>query len=111
MCNYKTLAHNEHGYVVLCNSCRHYQLAFGTTAVTFPPSDFTIFKRQLNYYCSKEQRNPAAPQKCITLDLYCRCAMMVLNHRELLTLHELVNQAAFTEGMETMLEDINILRE
>lgn len=111
MCNYKTLAHNEHGYVILCHSCKHYQLAFGTTAVTFPPSDFSIFKKQLNYYRNDEKYKAIENQKCISLDLFCRCAMMVLNYDEFIKLSDLVSLATFNENMETIFEDINLLRE
>jgi hypothetical protein len=111
MCNYKTLAHNEHGYVILCNHCRHYQLAFGTTAVTFSPAAYSGFKKQLGFYHERGNTRNSEIQKCISLDLSCRCVMMVLNYEEFGRLYELVSQAGFNEGMETIFEDINLLRE
>lgn len=111
MCNYKTLAHNENGYIILCNSCKHYQVAFGTTAVNFPPSDFAIFKSQLKYNMACEKHKASPGQKCISLDLFCRCAVMVLTYQELTKLNDLVGLASFNENMETIFEDINLLRE
>ncbi|PBQ30249.1 hypothetical protein CNR22_00230 [Sphingobacteriaceae bacterium] len=111
MCNYKTLAHNENGYIILCNSCNHYRLAFGTTAVSFPPSDFSIFKSQLTYHFNQEKYKTSPAQKCISLDLFCRCTIMVLTYEEFLKLNDLVALASFNEKMETIFEDINLLRE
>jgi len=111
MCKYKTLAHNENGYVILCHGCRQYQLAFGTTAVSFPPSDFAIFKRQLNYYAEKEEYKTGGTHKCISLDLFCRCAMMVVTYEEFIKLRDLIGLASFHENVETIFEDLNLSRE
>ena len=111
MCNYKILAHNEDGYVILCHSCRHYQLAFGTTAVTFNPADFKIFLEQVDQLRQDVNCNGFEKQKRIPVEISCKCAMMILNYTELLRLHTLLSEAAFDEEMEALLENLNMVRE
>lgn len=111
MCSYKTLAHNEHGYVILCQYCKHYQLAFGTTAVSFAPSDYVVFKQQLKYYSGIKKTEPENDlRKCITIDIFSHCSKMVLNFEEVVKLEELIAQAVFTEHMEGIFDDIKLLR-
>ena len=40
MCEFQKLSFSEHGYVVRCQECGHYQLAFGTTMLTLSNEDF-----------------------------------------------------------------------
>lgn len=111
MCNYKILAHNENGYVILCYSCRHYQLAFGTTAVTFDPADFKLFLEQVDQLVQEVDCNGFEKQKRIPLEIACKCAMMILNYTELLKLHQLLDEAAFDEVIGNLLEHLNLVRE
>ena len=43
MCDFQKLVFNEHGYVVRCNYCSHYQLGFGTAMLTLSQADFRSF--------------------------------------------------------------------
>ena len=43
MCYFQRLAVSEHGYVVRCNDCRHYQVGFGTAMLTLSQPDFKAF--------------------------------------------------------------------
>lgn len=108
MCNYKILAHSEHGYIILCSNCKHYQLAFGTTAVTFKPSDYALFKKQLNQVSRRAVPADYEQQKSYSLDLLCRCTAMVLTGKEIQNLKELVQEAGFNEDLSTLFEDLNL---
>jgi len=43
MCDFQKLSFNEHGYIVRCNECSHYQLGFGTAMLTLSQADFRAF--------------------------------------------------------------------
>lgn len=111
MCDYKILAHNEDGYIILCNSCNHYQLAFGTTAVTFDPSNFKRFRHQLEKMQPGDELKGFEKQKRISLDIFTSNSMMVLNQNEFLKLSALVNESAFNEEFEDLFRDLNVNRE
>jgi len=111
MCDYKVLAHNENGYIILCSSCCHYQLAFGTTAVTIEPGNFKEFCTQVTTVKNNTDNNGFEKQKRISLNIFSRFSMMVLTHSELLCLSELLDEALFNEQMELMLQDLNLIKE
>jgi hypothetical protein len=111
MCNYKILAHNEDGYVILCHSCRHYQLAFGTMAVTFDPGEFKLFLEQVDHLRSEVNCNGFKKQKRIPVEIPCKCTRMILNYTELIKLHNLLDEATFEEEVELLLENLNLVRE
>ncbi|MGN7820102.1 DUF6686 family protein [Chitinophaga sp. 22536] len=43
MCNYQTLYHSSHGYVIRCPHCKGIQMAFGTSVVNLAPEEFFCF--------------------------------------------------------------------
>jgi hypothetical protein len=111
MCDYKVLAHNENGYIILCNSCNHYQIAFGTTAVTIEPENFKDFFKQITAIKNNTDCNGFEKQKRISLNIFSRFAMMVLTYSELIRLFELLDEAVFNKQMETIIQDLNLIRE
>jgi len=110
MCNYKILAHSEDGYVILCHSCGHYQLAYGTTAVTFEPANFTRFCKKVSDVKSNTPCTGFEKQKNISLHIYSDCSMLVLNYKELLQLHSLLSEALFGAEMEILFEELKVIR-
>lgn len=111
MCDYKVLAHNSDGYIILCNSCGHYQLAFGTTAVTFEPEQFNKFCLEVNVLTDSSACDGFEKQKRIPLNICCNHSMMILSYSELKKLYELSNQALFTDQMDLMLEELKMNRQ
>lgn len=111
MCHYKILAHNEDGYVILCHTCKHYQLAYGTTAATFSPADFKLFCRQAERLKSDFSCDGFEHQKRIPMELFCSCVNMVLSYRELEKLHGLLNEAEFNEEVDLLLGNLNMIKE
>lgn len=108
MCSYKTLAHGIDGYIILCNECEHFQIAFGTSAVKFDAESYSQFSIQIETLTEIKRCSNFCNQKNIHIDLNCSNTMMVLNYSELKKLSELVNQANFTLEMITLLEQNNI---
>ena len=111
MCDYKVLSHNENGYIILCNSCSHYQLAFGTTAVTIEPDNFKVFFEQVKAVKKDTDGNGFEKQKRISLNIFSRFSMMVLTYDELICLYELLDEAIFNEQVETIMQDLNLIQE
>lgn len=111
MCDYKVLAHNENGYIILCSNCIHYQLAFGTMAVTLEPENFEGFFEQITAIKNNTDYNGFEKQKRISVNIFSRFAMMVLTYEELTSLYELLDEAVFNEQLETIIQDLNLIRE
>lgn len=111
MCNYKVLVHGTDGYVILCHSCRHYQLAFGITVVSFEQVEFWRFCKQVSALTQTTGCDGFENHKRIPLDIFCKCAIIVLNSHELVRLHDLLNEACFHAEMENLFTDLNLVRE
>src|SRR3954466_11156532 len=110
MCDYKILAHSSDGYILLCNSCGHYQLAFGTTAVRFEPGQFTRFCIEVSILSDTSKQDGFEKQKRIPLNINCTYSTMILSYSELIKLNELLHEAVFTDEMEVMLDQLKMTR-
>lgn len=108
MCNYKILAHNDDGYVILCNNCGHYHLAFGTTAVTFGQKNFRLFRDQVEALRTGTAADGFEKQKRISLDIFAANSLMVLSYHEVLKLSSLLDETGFSEEIENLLNDLNL---
>ncbi len=111
MCDYKVLSHNENGYIILCDSCSHYQLTFGTKAITIEPENFKDFFEQVTAIKNNTDCNGFEKQKRISLNIFSKFILMVLTYSELICLYELLDEALFNEQMETIMQDLNLIRE
>lgn len=111
MCDYKIQAHNEDGYIILCNNCLRYQLAFGTTAVTFEPGNFKRFMRQVETFKNEHDPQGFEKQKRISLDIFASNTMMVLSYTELLKLSELLSESVFNGEFENLFSELKVNRE
>jgi hypothetical protein len=109
MCRHNILAHNEQGYVVSCNGCGRYQLAFGTSLTMLDPADYDRFCRQVAGLAKYNQPGGETEySKKIYLDLYCHQAMMVLSAKELKLLNALLDEAEFSRQVGFLLEESHI---
>lgn len=61
MCEFQRLAFSEHGYVVRCRECDHYQLGFGTTMLTLSDEDF----KMLHYNVLQKHETVCAEAACL----------------------------------------------
>lgn len=93
MCNYKILAHNDNGYLIQCCKCQSFQLAFGTTVVSFSADEYAGFKYEMYEQKKVYKYDGFLQQKTIHLPLFVVNAAMVVNYNELLKLVELIEQA------------------
>lgn len=109
MCRHNILAHTDHGYVVCCNGCGRYQLAFGTSLTTLAPEDYDRFCEQIAHLakCQGACRDTENAKR-IYVDLYSSHAMMVLNKKELKALGALLDEAEFTRQIGFLLQESHI---
>lgn len=108
MCNYKILAHSKSGYIILCNGCCNYQLAFGTTAVTFETEGFKNFCHQIICLCKTSTSNGFDKEKQFHINLFSKTSLMVLSYKELERLNILVGEAMYSEKIDSILNENNI---
>lgn len=105
MCTYKTLTNGSYGYIVLCNNCNHFQIAFGTSLINLKVDNYNEFyllaQEQYSYY----QNNGFPNSKTIHLPTFAPNSVMVLSFIELELLLEMFNKA------NLMLEVVAILNE
>ena len=111
MCDYKLLAHNEDGYVILCNSCQHCQLAFGIMLVTFSPGNYKQFFRQVNRQLDAGKLPGFEKQKRFIIDVFAVSTMMTLSYLELVKLAALVNESSFNAEFEALFTELKVNRE
>ncbi|MBX3253069.1 MAG: hypothetical protein KF862_02920 [Chitinophagaceae bacterium] len=96
MCRFKNWHQNENGYIIQCEDCRHFQVSFGTSMLTFDEAQFEGFTRLVSVRKADHvlMHNPNC--KCIILPTPCSQIHLILSENELMSLYELI-QAADTE--------------
>ena len=108
MCKHNILAENSSGYILFCGGCGNYQLAFGTSIVNFEPADYRKFGNHIAELKGTTSLSGSGKAKQICVNIYCRNAMMILNHYELAELGSLLDEAQFSEEIEFVLEECHI---
>ena len=98
MCNARTLAHSNEGYIIKCRECKRMQLAFGTAVLIVTEAQLSHIKERLQYevlYKESMVSRPDIKQVSVEINEY---AMLCLSLNEMLALQDLVDQAfAVTE--------------
>lgn len=109
MCRHNILVHNDHGYVVSCNGCGRYQIAFGTSLVTLELADYENFCGNVAALaqCHRKHKDASVAKK-ICIDIYSDHSLMVLNRRELYVLNALLDEAEFNRQTALLLQESNI---
>lgn len=93
MCHFKTWYFDEHGYVVSCEDCNHFQVCFGTTMLTLSPTDYEVFVKMVT---QKKEDHVAMCDlniRCVILPTPCNNIHSFLSERELDTLHNMLQSA------------------
>jgi hypothetical protein len=83
MCNSKTLSYVQKGFVTYCKNCKHFQVAFGTTATCLSPEQFTSFCHYIEKIC--KQYAPKNHAKEIWICLNSTISLVLTSHE----IHEL----------------------
>ncbi|MGJ7031091.1 DUF6686 family protein [Niabella hirudinis] len=103
MCNFKTLCYAPDGYLIVCNECRHFQLAFQTTLLTMTARDLQVFHTLV-----KENREYNPPEthtgrKNIYIPTPLEGHGIILNGKELEALYQLLETAEVNFKAECLL--------
>ncbi|MBN9384740.1 MAG: hypothetical protein J0H74_28555 [Chitinophagaceae bacterium] len=93
MCHFKTWYFDEHGYVVSCEHCNHFQVSFGTTMLTLSPTDYEVLVKMVAQ--RKEDHVPMHNPnvRCVVLPTPCSNIHSFLSERELQLLHDMLQEA------------------
>ena len=94
MCVYKKLHHNENGYVVRCNVCQHFHVAFGSTVLAHTEDQFYDFIRTVDEYYEINRFYSCRAQKVVQIPTIARSITLVYSLEELRKLSELLHQAS-----------------
>lgn len=106
MCNYKKLAFTEHGFVIECNSCGNYQIAFGTLNANLSPKEFIEFVKSTIRKEINKVTN--CPPKSIYLEIPSSNCKFILDENEFSLLKKLLSKALFSIDIERMLMENNL---
>ena len=106
MCKQKVLHHSSYGSIAFCNSCKKFQLAFGTTLVHFSEENFKELCEFIHEYPLHGDLN--SPIKNIWLPLYENSIFLVLTNREFCHLNDLFIEAEASFEVFKLLSFLNI---
>ena len=93
MCHFKTWYFDEHGYVVSCEHCNHFQVCFGTTMLTLSPTDYEVFVKMVAQKKEDHVSMCDLNIRCVILPTPCSNIHSFLSGRELDTLHTMLQTA------------------
>ncbi len=97
MCDFERLAFTQHGYIVRCTECGHYQLGFGTSMLTISGEEFsTLFKtahRRLYNVAEIEAISFSEETKNVVITTPVTGMCFILTRKELQQLYELLDKA------------------
>lgn len=105
-CQFDIMAHNENGYVVYCNECSHYQLAFGTMVMTVSAEQFQKFHGQLVLAKEESANDPFPHQKTIRMPVGATHIRMALSPGEAEQLLILFEETQATKIFRNLMEEI-----
>lgn len=107
MCTNRILASGNQGYVVRCQQCNHFQIAFGTVVIRFCAMEYEKFKLQLEDQFHLFNDHAFPEQKMIELPTFNTNTKLILNFFELENLMKLVTEANILDEAEIILQKIN----
>ncbi|NCU02630.1 MAG: hypothetical protein GXC73_01480 [Chitinophagaceae bacterium] len=102
-CHFQTLYCGEDGYVVYCNQCGQYQLAYLCVMLTLEEKDFHSFRRtiQQQYKHSLQLSNEHC--KCVVVQTAAAGTHFLFSGREIKRFNELLDEADTEQQAQSML--------
>ncbi|WP_300597618.1 DUF6686 family protein [Niabella sp.] len=104
MCNFKTLYYAPDGYLIMCNDCQHFQLAFQTTLLTMTAQDLQVFHTLVKENREYSPFDTDPDRKTIYIPTPLEGHGMILNHKELEMLFQLLETAEVNYKTASLLE-------
>jgi hypothetical protein len=106
MSSHKLLSHTENGYIVRCNNCKQYRLAFGTTLINLSVVELKEFQQDVRDQILFFPHDGFHHQKIIQVSLPTSNSCLILNYTELLKLADMCTEASLLEEAEQILLNI-----
>lgn len=106
ICRFDILAHNDNGYLVYCNECANYQLAFGTVVMTLCLKQLQHFQYRLAAAYAEAQNDPFPHQKTIRMQIGAPHIRMALSPDEAGILLSIFDEAEATVAFRYLMEEI-----
>ncbi|HET6224803.1 MAG TPA: DUF6686 family protein [Bacteroidia bacterium] len=107
MNSHKLLSHTESGYIIRCNDCKKYRLAFGTTLVNLSANELKAFQEEVSDQILFFPHDGFYHQKIIHVPLPTSNSCLILNYTELLKLADMCTEVNLLEEVEHILLGIN----
>jgi hypothetical protein len=92
MCSYKSWFYDDNGYVIQCQSCKHFQVGFASIMLTLDEANFQTFVRVV--FATKAEHVPVAMPclKCIVLPTPSSCVNVLLTQPEFQQLYLMIEE-------------------
>jgi hypothetical protein len=104
MCSHKVLVHNTSGYVIRCNACESFQVAFGTIVFNLSTENYRCFYNQVRRFKQEGVAREYSGQKRTHLQLPCKSVMLAVNHQELLQLETMLEESLVMNELDQLLD-------
>ena len=93
MCEFQSLYFGDDGYVVRCEKCNHYQVAFGSTMLNLPPHDFETLLKIMQHKCRAEVDTMAAHSKSVIVPTPSPGVSLLFTKSEAMRFYEILEEA------------------
>lgn len=93
MCGFRYLYNGEDGYIVRCENCGHYQIAFASFMLTLSQNECQSFCELAKYKCSEPNYSLAKHSKSIILQIPAQGVFILLTKNESARLCEIREEA------------------
>lgn len=103
-CTYVTLHSGANGYIVKCESCEKYQLAFLSSLLTLDEEEYKKICQQTKEQITQTSVGSNTNCKSILLQTGCDDVKIILSPLELRDLHEMLEDADVTERTNALLQ-------
>lgn len=105
MKSHKILSHTEHGYVLRCNRCNSYRIAFGTSMMSVSLDEFESFLSEVRYHSDYFPHDGFHDQKIIHVALPAKNVCLILNYKELQNLSHMLAEVNLMQEVENILDN------
>lgn len=93
MCEFQQLAHNDSGHILYCSACNTYQVCFLSTLVALYPEEFSALRRHIAQKIAEDYYYTEEGIRNIFIPTFTRSVHMLLTRREVLLLHDILEDA------------------
>jgi hypothetical protein len=104
LCDFKTLEHDSRGYVVRCEKCNYFQVAFGNIAIRINEERFSAFSSLISSMTDEKRNEVDKSARNIYFESPCRNILFLFSVKELDMLNDLLQSAMMNIQISRMLE-------